>query len=143
MTDSSTIENLVRDAKGGDKDAFKRLFDVLSDRLFAYALSHVKNREDATDLVQETFIDLWNGLSKFKYRNDESFYGFVFLVLKRKLYRHYKKQPRTVELDEQHIADNYVLEVEDYRYLDRVMGTLPKNYQELLTNPKIQSSCEK
>ena len=66
---------------------------MLSDRLFSYALAHTRNRDDALDLVQDTFIDLWGGLKKFKYKNDESFYGFVFLVLKRKLYRHYKKQP--------------------------------------------------
>ena len=105
---------------------------MLSDRLFSYAIAHTRDRNDALDLVQDTFIDLWNALGKFKYKNDESFYGFVFLVLKRKLYRHYKKQPRTVELEEKHISENYAIEVEDYRYLEKVMATLSKNYQELL-----------
>lgn len=129
---SRTVEDLIKQARKGDSGAFKGLFDLLSDRLFTYALSHTKNRDDALDLVQETFIDLYNGLDKFTYRNDESFYGFVFLVLKRKLYRHYSKQPRTVELDEQFISDNYVIEVEDYRYLEKVLETLPQRYQELL-----------
>ncbi len=131
-TQNKSVEELIRESKAGNETSFHALFDLLSDRLFSYALAHTRNRDDALDLVQDTFIDLWNSLRKFTYRNDESFYGFVFLVLKRKLYRHYKKQPRTVELDEKYIADNYVLEVEDYRYLEKMMGTLPKNYQELL-----------
>lgn len=132
QTPEKTVEELISASKGGDEQAFRGLFDLLSDRLFSYALAHTRNRDDALDLVQDTFIDLWNALGKFKYKNDESFYGFVFLVLKRKLYRHYKKQPRTVELDEKYIAENYVIEVEDYRYLEKVMSTLPRNYQELL-----------
>jgi RNA polymerase sigma-70 factor (ECF subfamily) len=129
---NKSVEMLIEMSKAGDQSAFESLFDMLSDRLFSYALAHTRNRDDSLDLVQDTFIDLWNGLSGFTYRNEESFYGFVFLVLKRKLYRHYKKQPRTVELDEKYIVDNYMLEVEDYRYLEKVIGTLPKNYQELL-----------
>ena len=99
---------------------------------FTYALAHTRSRDDALDLVQDTFIDLWNGINKFNYRNDESFYGFVFLILKRKLYRHYGKRVNTVELDEKYITENYVLEVEDYRYLEKMMKTLPQKYQELL-----------
>lgn len=129
---SQSVEGLVAEAKGGNEDAFRELFDMLSDRLFAYALSHTRSRDDALDCVQDTFIDLWSGLEKFRYRNDESFYGFVFLILKRKLYRHYKKKPQTVELDEKYITENYTLEVEDYRYLERILGTLPERYQELL-----------
>ena len=128
---SQSVEGLLIEAKNGDEHAFQGLFDMLSDRLFAYALSHTHSRDDALDCVQDTFIDLWNALERFRYRNDESFYGFVFLILKRKLYRHYRR-PKTVELDEKYITENYTLEVEDYRYLERILGTLPERYQELL-----------
>lgn len=129
---SHSIKELIAQVKEGDNNAFQGLFDTLSDRLFTYALSHTRSREDALDLVQDTFIDLWNALRKFQYKNDESFYGFVFLILKRKLYRYYSRQPRTVELDEAYIKENYTLDVEDYRYLEKVIGNLPNHYQELL-----------
>jgi len=129
---SQSAETLIRESKKGDKIAFQGLFDMLSPRLFTYALAHTRNRDDALDLVQDTFIDLWNALQKFQYKNDESFFGFVFLILKRKLYRHYNKRVQSVELDEKYITDNYVLEVEDYRYLEKIIGTLPQKYQELL-----------
>lgn len=129
---SRSAETLIREAKTGDKHAFQGLFDMLSDRLFTYALAHTRDRDDALDLVQDTFIDLWNALHTFRYKNDESFYGFVFLILKRKLYRHYNKRVQSVEFDEKYITDNYTLEVEDYRYLEKIMGTLPQKYQELL-----------
>ena len=81
---SQSAETLIASAKKGDKEAFQGIFDMLSDRLFTYALAHTRNRDDALDLVQDTFIDLWNALHKFQYKNDESFFGFVFLILKRK-----------------------------------------------------------
>ena len=81
---NQTLQDLIDDSRKGDQKAFRVLFDTLSNRLFTYALSHTRSRDEALDLVQETFIDLWSALPKFNYKNDESFYGFVFLILKRK-----------------------------------------------------------
>lgn len=129
---SQTLRELVENSRKGDEEAFHVIFNTLSNRLFTYALSHTRSRDEALDLVQETFIDLWNALSKFDYKNEESFYGFVFLILKRKLYKYYKKSTQSVEFDEKYITENYELDVEDYRYLEKKMSSLPTRYQELL-----------
>lgn len=126
------LQDYIERAKNGDNEAFYAIFDLLNDRLFGYALSHTKSRDEALDIVQETFIDLWKALPSFVYKNNESFYGFVFLILKRKIYRYYRINPQTVELDEQYISESYVLEVEDYRYLEKVIGLLSEKYQEVL-----------
>lgn len=129
---NQTLEELLEDSKKGDQKAFRAVFDTLSNRLFTYALTHTKSRDEALDIVQETFIDLWSALPKFKYKNEESFYGFVFLILKRKLYKHYKKNIKSVEFDEKYVEENYEIDVEDYRYLEKNISSLPKKYQELL-----------
>lgn len=130
--DSTELKEKIEKAQNGDTDAFQGIFEMLSDQLFSYALSHTKSRDDALDIVQETFIELWSALSKFRYNSRQEFYGFVYIILKRRLYRQYKKVKPSVELEERHIADNYEIEVEDYRYLERGMSKLPANYQELL-----------
>lgn len=135
MTQEETtkeLQKLVEDAQNGEKEAFKEIFDGTSNRLFAYALSHTQNRDDAMDIVQDTFIDLWKALKKFKYSSDQEFYGFVFLVLKRKLAKYYKSKPKTVELDEQTMGGTYDLEYEDYRYLMKSVGSLSAKYQDVL-----------
>ena len=130
--DSTELQVLIERAAEHDMEAFQAIFELLNDRLFGYALSHTKSREDALDIVQETFIELWGALQKFHYASRQEFYGFVYVILKRKLYRNRKKAVISVELEERHIMDNYEIEVEDYRYLEKKMKTLPERYQELL-----------
>jgi len=96
---SEELKMLVEKAQNGDRDAFKEIFDRLSDRFFAYTFSRTSNRDDALDISQETFIELWNSLKRFKYRSDQSFHGFLFKIIKRKLYQYYKKKQKIVSLD--------------------------------------------
>ena len=89
---------LVTKAQNGNKEAFKGIFECLNNRLFTYALLRTSNREDALDIVQETFIELWNTLNKFEYRTEEEFNGFVFTLAKRKLYKYYKSKERRLRI---------------------------------------------
>ena len=127
----TTLQRAVKKAKGGDAYAFRVIFEDMSDRLFAYTLSHIKNRDDALDIVQETFIALWDSLPGLEYRSDEAFYGFVFTILKRKLYREYKAQNKTTSFEEINIYEEHSF-TEDYRHLHKHVDTLAPKYRELL-----------
>lgn len=129
---STELQKLIEKTKDRDAQAFQEIFQLLSDRLFKYALSHSKSRDDALDIVQEAFVELWKALEGFTYNSAEEFYGFVFIILKRRIYRYQRKTAPFVELEEHHLADSYEVEVEDYRYLEKNMKKLPRNYQELL-----------
>jgi RNA polymerase sigma-70 factor (ECF subfamily) len=98
---TGALQKHIELAANGDKSSFRKIFEHLNERLFSYAFSHLHDREAALDVVQETFVDLWQQLPKFQYRSDEEFLGFVFLVLKRKIARQYnKKKHSTYSLDE-------------------------------------------
>jgi len=130
--DDKELERWVGEAQQGNAKAFRAIFEMLSDNLFSYALSHTKTREEALDVVQDTFIELWGSLSKFSYKSPQAFYGFVYIILKRRLYRYYKKARPTVELEESHLTESYEMNVEDYRYLHKFITKLREPYQELL-----------
>jgi len=57
--------DLLRDAAGGDRNAFHALVERHSDGLFRLAVSLSRNRADAEDVLQETFVGAYRGLSKF------------------------------------------------------------------------------
>lgn len=42
----------------GDKSAFCQLYEETSNAVFAYALSFLRNKEDAEDVMQETFLHI-------------------------------------------------------------------------------------
>jgi RNA polymerase sigma-70 factor (ECF subfamily) len=126
------ISALVLGASKGDREAFREVFEHLHARVFGYALSHTPERDDALDITQEVFVDLWKALRGFSYKSDEEFYGFVFLIVKRKIARFYKTRRVTVPLDENTIDESRESEREDHRFLMRQIQTLGVKYQELL-----------
>jgi RNA polymerase sigma factor (sigma-70 family) len=69
---------LVRRARGGDRPAFETLLRRYSPRVFGLALRHVRDRDEAGDIVQETFVKAWQGLEHF--RGGEEFRGWLFRI---------------------------------------------------------------
>lgn len=59
----------------GDKDAFKCLFDMYVDPLYAYALGYCRDQYMAEDFVQEAFVRFWTVREKISY--SESIYGYL------------------------------------------------------------------
>jgi len=130
--DMRQLQSLIEDVQNGNEDAFGEIFKWLSGRLFAYVLSHTAHREDALDIVQEVFIDIWKGLGTFQYKSDEQFYGFVFTITKRKLYKRYKNKHIVVSLEEDMVHESYEMKTEDYRHLLVHVNDLPTKYQDVL-----------
>jgi len=131
---SEELKILVQKAQNGSKDAFKEIFDRLSDRFFAYIFSRTSNRDDSLDIVQETFIDLWNSLKKFRYKSDQSFYGFLFTIIKRKLYHYYKKKQKIISLDrldEKQLVQPATKQ-KNYGYILKHIDTLTSKNQDII-----------
>lgn len=136
---NDALKEVITRAGAGDRDAFRHVFDLASDKVFRYLMSQLQNREDAHDLLQETFIDLWKGLRKFRYQSDDEFWGFLFLIARRKVYAYRKIPNKTVLVDgdefdalipeELHDHPEY----EDYRFLHRTLATLGAKSKEILT----------
>lgn len=50
---------------GGDKLAFKTLYDAVSPRLFGQAMKLMRSRDAAEDVLQETFLRVWASAGHF------------------------------------------------------------------------------
>jgi len=62
---------LARVARG-DGAAFRELYDRFADRVFRYALTLLRNRHLAEDVLQETMIAVWEGAGTFAGRSQIS-----------------------------------------------------------------------
>jgi len=123
---------LIEAAQDGSREAFEGIFNNLSNKLFAFASVRTSSRDDALDVVQETFIDLWKAIPGFSYQSDEQFYGFVFKIARRKLYKYYKDKKCTVPLDETTDVGYEEMNPRDFRYMLRELGGLSEKYRELI-----------
>lgn len=59
------IANIIKEAKSGNKMAFKYLVEEHQQYAFNVAFRVVCNEEDAKDVVQESFIKIWKNINSF------------------------------------------------------------------------------
>ncbi len=128
----NNLKELIALSKKGDEGAFRAIYNTLSRPLFSFLLARVPSREDAKDILQEIFLDVWNALPRFSYSSEKEFYGFVYTIAKRKISRFYRSRINVVEYSDWYIQDNYEIEVEDYRAIQEAIESLQPSYQELL-----------
>jgi RNA polymerase sigma-70 factor, ECF subfamily len=56
---------LVRQATGGDLDAFEELVRRLQRRVYGFAYQHLRDSDEAHDLAQEIFVKLYRNLGRY------------------------------------------------------------------------------
>tara|TARA_R110002049_G_scaffold67310_7_gene174964 strand:- start:3901 stop:4506 length:606 start_codon:yes stop_codon:yes gene_type:complete len=61
-----TEENLITQLKSGKQTAFSQLLDDYQQKVFGTCISFVPNKEDAEDIAQEVFLEVFKSISKFK-----------------------------------------------------------------------------
>ena len=62
LSDKNFIENL----KQGKQAAFSQLLDDYQQKVFGTCISFVPNKEDAEDIAQEVFLEVFKSIAKFK-----------------------------------------------------------------------------
>jgi RNA polymerase sigma-70 factor (ECF subfamily) len=71
MQNSKTIkklEELIAEAKNGDVHAFRKIVNGYQSYAYAIAFRFLCDEDDAEDIVQESFIRIWNHLQNFDSR---------------------------------------------------------------------------
>ncbi len=75
---SDADRELVRRAREGDQAAYRALVERYQRRVFSLALTLLKDRDDAADVAQETFLKAYQGLSSFK--GEAGFYTWLYRI---------------------------------------------------------------
>src|SRR5881394_3104014 len=93
--DRYLLERIAR----GDAEGWSQLVRTYQGRLLAFARSRLARKEEAEDLVQDTFIAFLEGISRF--RENASVETFLFTILRHKLIDFFRgKQMRTCFLQD-------------------------------------------
>ncbi|MBX7138535.1 MAG: sigma-70 family RNA polymerase sigma factor [Oligoflexia bacterium] len=73
--DRATIARIQK----GDRDAYRLLVEKYKQRAFSIAFGVLRSREDAEDVVQESFVKAYLSLPDF--RGDSSFYTWLYRIV--------------------------------------------------------------
>ena len=71
-------KELVKRAKNGDFEAFSQLITDQKDKIYRLALKLTGNREDAEDIMQDTFIKAIDNIDRF--RGESSFGTWLYSI---------------------------------------------------------------
>lgn len=93
----------------GDTAAFAELYDLCADRLHHYLVSQLGSRDDADEVLQETFLRLVRGREKLA--GVESIAGYSFMVARNEALR--RLAARSNENHRRAKADELFLEATD------------------------------
>lgn len=81
--------------------AYKDVFDVLVDRyaqpLYRQIRTVVRNHEDADDVLQNTFIKVWQALPEF--RGDAAFFTWLYRIATNEALNHVRKNKKHNNLE--------------------------------------------
>ncbi len=59
-------DKLISDLKRGDPKALESLFSIYKDKVFNTSLGYLQNTQDAEEITQDVFIEIFNSAGKFK-----------------------------------------------------------------------------
>ncbi len=117
--------NLVKQLAGGSKEAFTRLYSLYSASIYGFALRLTKSTVDSEDILQETFIRIWDNRAKIS--ADMSFKSYLFQITYNLVIDHFRKQINSVDFENfigsdyyQQVSENDTeqqITVEEYRRL--------------------------
>ena len=83
---------LMMQLQQGDELAFKKLVDQWQDMIYNTALAMVHNEDDADDITQDVFIQVYQSVSSF--RGDSKFSTWLYRIAVSKALDHEKKKKR-------------------------------------------------
>lgn len=83
---------LVERLKQGDEAAFKIIVETWQDMVFNTAIGIVQNAEDAEDISQEVFVQVYNSISSFK--GDSKFSTWLYRITITKSLDHERRKKR-------------------------------------------------
>ncbi|MEN8249730.1 MAG: RNA polymerase sigma-70 factor [Bacteroidota bacterium] len=129
---------LIKAFKEGNQQAFEKLFEQYHKKLYAFLFRLLNSKEDAEELVQETFIKIWEKREDFI--EGCSFQSFLFKIAKNAfLNLNRKKVNRKVFEDRlnflneipQGSTDDYIIFKETTEIINTVIGGLPPKRKEI------------
>jgi RNA polymerase sigma-70 factor (ECF subfamily) len=90
--EAAAIADLLERVQAGDREAFMTIIRLYQQKVFVMAYSILRDREDALDAVQETFLRLYQKAGLFKPGN--SFQGWLLQMAKNISIDSYRRRRR-------------------------------------------------
>jgi RNA polymerase sigma-70 factor (ECF subfamily) len=152
MSFEKSDEDIIELYKNGDEQIFKSLVDKYTPPLYNFVV-HLADKNNAADIVQETFIKVWKNMRKFD-AEKASFKTWIFTIAKNTATDFLRKKKSIVfsdiyskenygekeadnsfeesVLDEKILPDEALQKIQDSEMLNQLLTKIPLDYKTIL-----------
>ncbi len=138
-TEPQDVSVLLERVKGGDREAFMTLVERYQQKIFVMAYSILRNKEDALDVVQETYLRLYRKIDT--YRPGNNFQGWLLQIAKNLSIDHFRKHAeKTREWRDSRSVDELPLSSGDHETAERssdLRGIISRGVERLAERQKL------
>ena len=128
-----TERQLIEAIRAGDREALRRLYEHFSRYAMGVTLRYVPRRDDALDIVQDSFISILTSISTFEYRGEGSLRNWVTRIVSNQAVSWMKdhEQLSFSELTFDEIEDDEDSAIEEVpkELVNEMIGRLPVRYR--------------
>ncbi|MEO9476009.1 MAG: RNA polymerase sigma-70 factor [Cyclobacteriaceae bacterium] len=144
MTNETLKVNLLK-LKGGNEQAFQKIYEHYVDKLYYFTLKYVKSSAVAEDLVQSIFVKLWDIRSKIN--PDLSFDSFIYRITKNHTINHIRRSAFEQKFRDQLVPEyssgeeqtaNQVAFNETNLIVEKAISSLPERRQQIFRLSRLQ-----
>ena len=130
-----TERELLEAIRVGDRAAMRRLYERYKGYAMAIGLRYIPNSDEMRDVLQDSFVKIITGISRFEYRGEGSLKSWVSRIVANQAINYIRDHERFHFTDE--ISDDRIEEEPDIgevpdEVLDGLIGQLPANYRVVL-----------
>lgn len=101
----AVIESLIGEIASGNTDKLEELYESTSTAIFGYALSMLKNRSDAEDVVHDCFLKIYQSCRNYKKQGKPL--AWILTITRNLCLEKMRKESKTADL-----------EIEDWMLID-------------------------
>lgn len=149
IKENKSDADLVDKLRSGDIDAFDQVFKKYGDRLFGFALSYLKSKEETEGLVQDVFIKIWENRKNLK--KESSLKSYLFTIAYHDMCQIFrKKQIHEKFLEEKSATSDSTLKMDEQleyketlEQVNKLIARLPEKQRIIFTKSRNEGKSTK
>ena len=145
LSSNISDQELVKKYINGDNKSFEILLNRHKNRVFAFIMSKIKNKDLSEDIFQDTYVKVVNSLQKGKYNEEGKFLPWVMRIAHNLVIDHFRRQKKMqmvrsnndfnifdVIKDNKINADEKLIKDQIFNDLNSLVDKLPKDQKDVL-----------
>jgi len=131
------ITTVIQNLKRGNHSTFKDVVYSYSEILMTIAKIYTRNKADAEDVLQDSFISIYRNIHQFNGEEEKAFVGWMKKIvtntaLSKYKKKHYSNEKYTLESNSPQTQTPSVLKQYEYEELMNAVYNLPIKYKRIV-----------